>query len=266
MTLELQVSMGGTDWPHAPGDTIERPNGFSEYLFLRFRTPMLVLTSRGREKCEAGTCLIYTPGHPQWYQGRGVGHRDDWCHVSGADVRPCLEQAQLPLDTLFTPHSTQFFPLLIEEVRAELQRQQAHWQQVVSLAVARMILLLGRALTDKEGPDGRREAARRGRLQGVREQVHERLADHWTVRKMAELAALGENRFAVLYRECFGVSPMEDLIQARLHRAEWLLTNRHASVALAAEQCGFQSVRHFSRLFHRRVGCRPSEYHQAPRL
>lgn len=265
MLLDLRVSMGGTDWPHELGDVMDRPNGFNEYLFLRFRTPMLVLTSRGTEKCRAGTCLIYTPGHPQWYQGDGVGFRDDWCHVSGSDVRPCIDRAGLPLDTLFTPRSTTFVPLLIEEIRTEVQRKEAHWQQCVALAMARMILLLGRGLSELD-KDGGVDVVRRGGLRRVREQVHERLADRWTVGKMARLAKLGENRFAVLYRECFGISPMEDLIQARLHHAQWLLTNRHTTVTEAAELSGFQSIQHFSRLFRRRVGCPPSEYHQSARL
>jgi AraC-like DNA-binding protein len=265
MLLDLQVSMAGTDWPHELGEIMERPNGFGEYLFLRFRTPMHVRTARGMEECKPGTCLIYAPGHPQWYQGDGVGFRDDWCHVSGSDVRPCLERAGLPLDTLFTPRNTRIFPLLVEEIRTELQRQEALSQECVALAVARMIFLLGRGLSEVDDREGRMDVVRRDRLRRVREQVHERLADRWTVAKMAKLAKLGENRFAVLYRECFGTSPMEDLIQARLRHAEWLLTNRHATVTEAAQRSGFQSIHHFSRLFRRRVGCPPSEYQQSPR-
>ena len=138
MLLDLRVSMGGTDWPHDLGTIMERPNGFGEYLFTRFRTPMFVRTARGMERCKAGTCLIYPPGHPQWYQGDGMRFRDDWCHVSGSDGRPCIERAGLPLDTLFAPRNTRFFPLLIEEIRTELQRQEAFWKESVALAVGRL--------------------------------------------------------------------------------------------------------------------------------
>ena len=265
MPLDLRVSMCGTDWPHEDGYIMERPNGFGEYLFSRFRTPMFVRTARGMEKCKPGTCLIYAPGHPQWYQGDGVGYRDDWCHVGGRDVLPCLQRAGLPLDTLFTPRNTRFFPLLIEEIRTELQRQEALWQETVALAVARLIFLLGRGLSEVDDREGGVDIFRRERLRKVREQIHERLADRWTVAKMAKLAKLGENRFAVLYRECFGVSPMEDLIQVRLHHAEWLLTNRHTTVTEAAARSGFPSIHHFSRLFRRRVGCPPSEYQRSSR-
>lgn len=262
MLLDLFVSLGGTDWPHELGDLVDRPGGFTEqnqYLFLRFRTPMRVLTAQGVEKCKAGTCLIYSPRHPQWYHGDGVGFRDDWCHAGGTDMQACLEQAALPLDTLFTPRNTSFFPTLIEEICSEHQREEAFWQQSVALIIARMILLLGRSLREVEDQDDGVDIVRRGRLRRVRERVHKHLDEHWTVARMARLAKLGENRFAVLYRESFGQSPIEDLIQARLNHAKWLLTNRHRTVSEAAELSGFGSIQYFSRLFHQRVGCPPSE-------
>ena len=145
------------------------------------------------EKCIAGTCLIYAPGSPRWYQGDGVGYRDDRCHVSGSDVQPSLDQAGLPLDTLLTPRSTGFFPLLIEEIRTELQRKEASWQPSVAAMMARIIFLLGRGLSEIDDLQGGVDVVRRGRLRGVREQVHERLAERCTVARMAKLAKLGEN-------------------------------------------------------------------------
>jgi AraC-like DNA-binding protein len=261
MALDSVVSMAGADQVNPPGHATDRPNGFGEYLFLRFRTRMEVLTARGLETCEPGACLIYSPGHGQWYRGLDASYRDDWCHVQGADVGRLLERAGLPRNTLFWPRGTGFYPLLIEEIRVEMQRQAPYWQELVGFLVARLILLLGRSLAPENvGRSRQHEALRR-----VREQVHERLADSWTVRRMAALAQLGESRFAVLYRQCFGMSPIEDLIQARLRHAQWLLTNRHTTVGEAAEKSGFRNVPHFSRLFSHRVGCSPSEYRRSPR-
>ena len=261
MPLDVRVSMAGTNWPNPPGHTTDRPNGFGEYLFLRFRTPMEVRTARGLETCGPGTCLIYTPGHPQWYRGSEGAYRDDWCHVQGSDLPQLIDESGLPRNALFTPRGTGFYPLLIEEIRTELQRQEPLWNEVVACLFARLILLLGRAQAHGQaGGPKRLEALRR-----VREQVHEHLEDPWTVRRMAALAKLGENRFAVLYRECFGTSPMEDLIRARLSHAQWLLTNRHTTVTEAAERSGFRNIQYFSRIFRRRVGCRPSDYHRSPR-
>jgi AraC-like DNA-binding protein len=180
--------------------------------------------------------------------------------VQGSDVGRLLERAGLPRNTLFCPHGTTgFYPLLIEEIHVEMQRQAPFWEELVACLVARLILLLGRSLAH-ENLDGARQHET---LRRVREQVHEHLADAWTVERMAALTGLGESRFAVLYRQCFGISPIEDLIQARLRHAQWLLTNRHTTVGDAAEKSGFRNVPHFSRVFSRRVGVSPSEYYRS---
>jgi AraC-like DNA-binding protein len=264
--LDLHVSMVGTDWPHELDELVDRPTGFGEYLFLRFRTPMLVRTARGVQKCRSGTCLIYAPGHAQWYQGDRIAFRDDWCHVSGSSVPGLLKQAGLPLNLLFMPRNTSFFPLIIEQIQSELQRREAFWQEAVALATARLILLLGRGLKEVDDRHEGVDVVRRERLRRVRELVHARLSERWTVAQMAKLAKMGNNRFAVLYSEAFGVSPVEDLIQARLRHAEWLLTNRQTTVGEAAELSGFGSIHYFSRLFRRRVGCAPSDYYRSPKL
>ena len=198
-----------------------------------------------------------------WYHGDGVGFRDDWCHAGGSDLPASIEQACLPLNRLFTPRNTASVPLLIEEIRTELKHKEALWQDSVAVAMARLILVLGRGLREVEDLDGGVDIARRRRLRRVRQQVHDRLAERWTVARMARLAKLGENRFAVLYRETFGTSPMEDLIQVRLNYAKLVLTSRQRTVSEAARLSGFGSIHYFSRLFHQRVGCAPREFHRA---
>jgi len=91
-------------------------------------------------------------------------------------------------------------------------------------------------------------------------QVHEQLKERWTVASMAELAHVSASRFAVLYKKLFGVTPMEDLIDARLARARALLTSAGLSVGEAAAQTGFASLCYFSRLFRRRMGTTARDY------
>ena len=96
-------------------------------------------------------------------------------------------------------------------------------------------------------------------------QVHERLAERWTVASMAELAHVSASRFAVLYKKVFGVSPVKDMIDARLARARGLLTNAGLSVGEVAAETGLTSLSYFSRLFRRRVGTTPRDYQRRHR-
>lgn len=62
----LTVEALGVRWPHDPGFTVERPYGLGMYLFLRFHSPTIILTSEGVVSAEPGNCLLYDPSFPQW--------------------------------------------------------------------------------------------------------------------------------------------------------------------------------------------------------
>ena len=49
-------------------DTIDRPEGTAEYLFLYFMSPMIVKLDNNRIKAPAGSMIIYAPGYRQWYR------------------------------------------------------------------------------------------------------------------------------------------------------------------------------------------------------
>src|SRR3954468_21307282 len=104
-SIRLRYVYSGMDTGHAPGFAIDRPQGWNNHLFLRFRTPMEVLTTAGRGTAEAGDCLIYPPGQPQWYRGRGVPFRDDWMHIEGTLVPELLARYHIPVGRIFTPRT-----------------------------------------------------------------------------------------------------------------------------------------------------------------
>ena len=96
-------------------------------------------------------------------------------------------------------------------------------------------------------------------LNEIRVHVHSDLARKWTVREMAEMEGLNPTRFALEYKVLFGVSPIDDLIDARVNRAEYMLTHLAYTIKQIAKECGFDSEEYFSRAFHRRRGCTPSQ-------
>lgn len=260
--LDITVHELDTNTPHEPGFYIDRPRGLGMYLFLRFHTRFEARTSEGIVQGHPGDCLIHTPRTRQWYGSRETGFRDDWLHISGTDVQRCLRKFRLPVNRLFRPSSTAFVTPMLEQVKEELLCRKSHWPQRAAVKIFDLFLLLSRHL---HGParlrSNRLDAQRMDVFGRVRRTVHERLEDAWTVDAMAELAGMSPSRFSVLYREFFGVSPMEDLIRARLQRAKVLLANASTTVTRVARECGFSNIYYFSQLFRKRVGCPPSAYY-----
>lgn len=86
-----------------------------------------------------------------------------------------------------------------------------------------------------------------------------------TVRSLAEHVSLSPSRFAHLFTEQLGHSPMRALLQARLLHAARLLEVTELPVERVAAASGFGSPFHFSRVFRQRYGVPPGEYRQGLR-
>ncbi|NEA66332.1 helix-turn-helix domain-containing protein [Streptomyces sp. SID12488] len=81
-----------------------------------------------------------------------------------------------------------------------------------------------------------------------------------TVRSLAEEVALSPSRFAHLFTEQLGRSPMRALREARLRHAARLLEATDLPVERVALASGFASPFHFNRVFRERHGTPPGAY------
>ncbi|MBI5830991.1 MAG: helix-turn-helix transcriptional regulator [Armatimonadetes bacterium] len=259
----ISVTMGAWNLSHPLDFTVSRPQGLSEWLFVCFRVPVELKIDGALVRGEAGDCILYEPGAPQWYRGRGVGLDNDWLHLDGPGMAEVARRYELPVNRLFRPRDVGFVPGLIQAVLHEQTAARPYADHAAALLVEELCLRLGRAC-HADSPMGLTptEASHYELFQSIRAQVHQRLREPWDVPRMASLAHLSVPRFAVLYKRFYNISPVEDLIRVRLSYAQHLLTNTTMSVGEAAAQSGFDNVCHFSRLFRRRVGCAPRHYHR----
>jgi AraC family transcriptional regulator of arabinose operon len=81
-----------------------------------------------------------------------------------------------------------------------------------------------------------------------------------TIRSLATAVSLSPSRFAHLFTEQLGRSPMRALREARLHHAARLLESTDLSVERVAAASGFASPFHFNRVFRGRYGMPPGAY------
>jgi AraC-like DNA-binding protein len=90
--------------------------------------------------------------------------------------------------------------------------------------------------------------------QTVQRAIHHIEKHYMTKISLAELAAhcnLSVSRFAHLFRQCTGQTPMQYVIERKLAQAEILLGFTDHPMAEIAEKLGFSSIHYFSRSFKR---------------
>jgi len=77
---------------------------------------------------------------------------------------------------------------------------------------------------------------------------------------MAKLSGYSPSRFLALYREFYGASPVNDLIQYRIEQAKRLMLYGNMRLNDIAEAVGFSSIYYFSKCFKKTVGVSPTVY------
>jgi len=77
---------------------------------------------------------------------------------------------------------------------------------------------------------------------------------------LASLCNISEVYFRRLFRQAFGSTPRQYLLDLRIRRAKQLLSERSATVTHISERCGFSSVYHFCRAFREITGQTPTQY------
>jgi AraC-like DNA-binding protein len=260
-TPGLVVHNVGTGFRHGPEFRIHRPRGSGDYLFAHFTTPIRIRDRQGERTMPAETCVLYAPGFPQWYDGPERGFANDWCHFGGRAVSRWVRRCRVPVNRAVTPLQLRPLASLVQALEREFLRREPFWRETSALLLAQLLVAFARgATTESKTGATPRQADLARRLRDLRLRVHQRLGDPWTVPRMAAEVHLSPSRFAHVYRQFFGTGPKEDLIDARVSHACWLLSSGTVAVKQAAAESGFADIHYFSRCFRARVGCAPRNY------
>lgn len=73
---------------------------------------------------------------------------------------------------------------------------------------------------------------------------------------------LSDGYFRVTYKKCFGISYVQDCINARIMLASYLLCTTAMSIYAIALKCGYTDEKYFARQFRQSVGCSPMQYRE----
>lgn len=98
------------------------------------------------------------------------------------------------------------------------------------------------------------------RLQSLFQSIERQLHSQWSVVRMAESIYCSQ---ATLHRLClaaYGKSPVQKLIDMRLTRARYLLTNTDWSIDSIAMQVGYKDGAALSKIFKRKSTVAPAQY------
>jgi AraC-like DNA-binding protein len=150
----------------------------------------------------------------------------------------------------------------VEQMRAELREPQPGGFLVAQqLATPLLVAALRLHLADRaNGGVGWLFALADPQMAAAINAMHERPAERWTLRTLAERAGMSRTAFALKFKATVGSSPIEYLTRWRMMLASERLVHSRDSLAEIAVALGYESESAFSTAFKRLNGCSPRQY------
>ena len=233
------------------------------YSIFHFPTPVEIMIDGKKFRTRPNAFLISRPKEPRWFHARERTALN-WIHAN-TEIAPLLEYYQIPVGRVFYPGDGGFLPPLFRKIRMEHLSSDLHKEALMDVYMIEMLIKLSRAVHSDGVPMKLDE-----KLQiGIKQQRLQMLSNperNWTVEELSKRVSLSPSRFHVVYKAMFGISPIKDLIGARVDRAKIILTeNESDTLSKIAEQLGYKNPYDFSRQFKQVTGMSPGAYRKQNR-
>lgn len=255
----LTVDFCGYHTHNPDHDIILRPSGTTSYLFLIVLSPMtFYFPSHSPVKAKPGACILYPPGKYHHYQADNEFFNSYVHFFCNPDI---IKEYDIKQNTLFYPDNLEELNWLLKKIYQEFINKLSNSGQMLDLYLRQLFILLRRGQLREAIPAEQRQGIY-PELLSLREQMLKNCEQQWSVEQMCKILNIGKSQLYKYYELFFHSTPKEELIQARLQKAKYLMNNEAVTIRQAAYDSGFLNICHFNRLFKVQCGITPSEYRE----
>lgn len=235
-----------------------RPNGRVDYHILYIAEGECRATVLGKEVvASAGSLVFFFPRERQSYTFRGaIPSVSYYLHFSGTAPEVLLREIKESRERVFHIGKSATLEALLHSTEEEYTLALPHHEGVTGGYLLSILSLCLRKIRLAE--ESTADAS--GKIAETCRRMHATLSEDLPIVYYAEACHLSESRFTHLFREVVGKSPVSYLIEARIRRAEELLSETALSVSAVADAVGVKNPYYFSRLFKKHTGIAPSTY------
>ncbi|HBE01895.1 MAG: hypothetical protein A2096_15380 [Spirochaetes bacterium GWF1_41_5] len=203
-----------------------------------------------------GDAIIITPGHAHNW------HLSERTRTLQLMLEPILPEEYGELSRLFDSSIHEFRilhfnPAEIAECWKKIEQEYERFQPGSNLMISIFLLEFMVSALRKAAGSGFGLARTAPGIQAAMSHIIRNYQKRITLVELASIANLSISRFSQLFRENFGCSPIEFLVDYRLERARLLLQSTGMRVKEIADYLGLESFSYFSRSFKSKFGYSP---------
>ena len=155
---------------------------------------------------------------------------------------------------LLTPPQLAFACQLCDQLCAAFAEKKAGRQVIVDVCFLHLLTWLSSLYT----PPSPKKTELFYHMEKTVDYIEANYAAPIQVPMLAEIACLSERQYTRLFRQLYGTSPMQYVIQCRLAHARTLIQTTSLTISQVAEQCGFFDKSAFTKLYKKHYQTTPN--------
>lgn len=249
-----EIQFMGYSAKHTEDFVYEFSENHDFYLFILTNTPAYFLIDGTLHEYPAHSAILYAPGQKIYYRACGTEYRNDWLRF----ITDETFVTKFPvLGVPFTVGDPEYCHNLIKLLTWESSFTSLNSEIIISNLLRVLFLKLNEDSTRHE------PIIHAGSLLNLRKQIYNSPQLAWNISHMAERLHLSTGYLQLLYKNMFGISCMEDVIEGRIRMAKDQLMYTVKTIGEISEYCGYNNVEHFCRQFRQVCGCTPNQFRRA---
>lgn len=248
----------GHNHTHDMDFKIHRPNGSGDYLVLLIKSSATFKLNGQLLHTDPNTFFLYHKDTPQYYEAYKEPFSNDWFHFQlDQDEILYFKQLNIPFEQPLILTDFPFFSLLIKLMSHEFYGNSCYKADILNHYLQLFFIKIAEAYQTISSDHSSSHA---NQLDLLRSKIYTHPYSKWSIEGLAHEITLSPSYFQRLYKKRFGISCLNDIINARIEYAKFSLTQTNLSIKNIAHICGYENDVHFMRQFKTFTTLTPSEY------
>ena len=246
----LQINSCGFQSASIPTTVIQKKGRVDYHILLIDSGECEVLHNDKLHMLKRGNLVIYAPNEEQKYSFYS-GCSSIWCHFGGTLVEELFNSCNLSSGVYYLNSDRK----VSDSFSSLIQRfHMSDRQTLVNASLLELIYHISNASVLSE--QSRNSDTITQTLTYININYNKQLS----LDELAKIAGYSKSRFAHLFSEIVGMSPIKYQNDIRLKNSCELLTSTNLTIAEIAQSCGFGDPLYFSRIFKKKHKISPTEY------
>lgn len=148
----------------------------------------------------------------------------------------------------------------IAEIHSAMENAGEGYEFAVREQLSRIFLNVWRQLPALSESADSKTLRRADRTKAMLSFIHANFAEDISTRDIAAAAMVSESECLRCFHSIINTTPVQYLIEYRIHRAADMLWQSSDKISSVAVKCGFQDFSYFTRCFKKIKGCTPKEH------